>query len=80
MAVHGPADQRGAPADAQVQTERLGDVHHYAWRACHRNQTAYINERDGERFGDWEPQQCAVRNYSTPNNWNGDVHGCTMRS
>lgn len=45
----------------QVQTERLGDVHHFAWRACHRNQTVYINERDGERFGDWEPHQCAVR-------------------
>ena len=44
----------------QVQTERLGDVHHFAWRACHRNQTVYINERDGERFGDWQPQQCAV--------------------
>jgi hypothetical protein len=46
---------------SQIQTERMGDIHHYAWRARFRNQTVYINPRDGERFGDWEPLQCAVR-------------------
>ncbi|KAK9813868.1 hypothetical protein WJX73_002532 [Symbiochloris irregularis] len=43
----------------QVQTEVMGDIHHYAWRARHRNQTVYINKRDGERFGNWTHQQCA---------------------
>ena len=44
----------------QVQTEMMGDIHHYAWRARHRNQTVYINRRDGERFGNWTHQECAV--------------------
>lgn len=44
----------------QVQTEVMGDIHHYAWRARHRNQTVYINKRDGERFGNWTSDQCAV--------------------
>lgn len=44
----------------QVQTEVMGDIHHYAWRARHRNQTVYINKRDGERFGNWTYSQCAV--------------------
>lgn len=45
----------------QIQTEMMGDIHHYAWRARHRNQTVYINKRDSERFGDWTAEQCAVR-------------------
>ncbi|KAL0050159.1 hypothetical protein WJX82_005404 [Trebouxia sp. C0006] len=44
----------------QIQTEMMGDIHHYAWRARHRNQTVYINKRDSERFGDWTSQQCAT--------------------
>ena len=44
----------------QIQTEMMGDIHHYAWRARHRNQTVYINKRDSERFGDWTAEQCAV--------------------
>ena len=44
-----------------MQTEVMGDIHHYAWRARHRNQTVYINKRDGERFGNWTHHQCAVR-------------------
>lgn len=44
----------------QVQTQMMGDLHHYAWRARHRNQTVYINKRDSERFGDWTSEQCAV--------------------
>jgi len=49
----------------QIQTEMMGDIHHYAWRARHRNQTVYINKRDSERFGDWTSQQCAVRHSLT---------------
>ena len=45
----------------QVQTEVMGDIHHYAWRARFRNQTVYINKRDGERFGNWTHHQCAVK-------------------
>ncbi|EIE21972.1 hypothetical protein COCSUDRAFT_66769 [Coccomyxa subellipsoidea C-169] len=44
----------------QLQTARMGDIHHFAWRARFRNQTIYINKRDGERFGDWEPLQCST--------------------
>ncbi len=44
----------------QVQTEEMGDIHHYAWRARFRNQTVYINKRDSERFGEWASQQCSV--------------------
>ena len=44
----------------QVQTEQMGDIHHYAWRARRRNQTAYIAPRDGERFGTWTRDQCAT--------------------
>ena len=49
-----------------VQTQAMGDLHHFAWRARHRNQTAYINKRDGERFGDWTPAQCAVSKHDSP--------------
>lgn len=45
----------------QIQTDKMGDIHHFAWRARFRNQTIYINKRDGERFGDWESLQCSVR-------------------
>ena len=38
----------------------MGDIHHYAWRARRRNQTAYIAPRDGERFGTWTKDQCAT--------------------
>lgn len=48
------------PVAVQIQTEMMGDIHHYAWRARHRNQTMYINKRDSERFGDWTAEQCAV--------------------
>lgn len=50
----------------QIQTEMMGDIHHYAWRARHRNQTMYINKRDRERFGDWTAEQCAVRQHTQP--------------
>jgi hypothetical protein len=38
----------------------MGDIHHYAWRARRRNQTAYIAPRDGERFGTWTKDQCST--------------------
>ena len=44
----------------QVQTERMGDIHHFAWRCRHRNQTVYIDKRDADRFGDWTVDQCAT--------------------
>lgn len=47
----------------QVQTEMMGDLHHYAWRARHRNQTVYIHQRDAERFGNWTSEQCSVRRH-----------------
>ncbi len=28
------------------QTHMMADIHHYAWRAKHLNQTVYLNERD----------------------------------
>jgi hypothetical protein len=31
------------------QTDVLGDVHHFAWRALHLNQTVYLNPRDLEK-------------------------------
>ena len=31
------------------QTDQLADVHHFAWRAHHKNQTVYLNPRDLER-------------------------------
>ena len=43
---------------SQIQTEVMGDIHHYAWRCLHRNQTIYIDKRDGARFGDWTHPQC----------------------
>ena len=50
----------------QIQTEMMGDIHHYAWRARHRNQTVYINKRDSECFGDWTSEQCAVSTSTDP--------------
>ena len=28
------------------QTERMGDIHHFAWRAMHANESTFISERD----------------------------------
>ena len=42
----------------QVQTAMMGDIHHFAWRAQHANETQYIVPRDRDRFGDWQPLQC----------------------
>lgn len=42
----------------QVQTDMMGDIHHYAWRATGANETRYIEPRDEARFGDWEPLHC----------------------
>lgn len=42
----------------KIQTEMMGDIHHYAWRARHRNQTVYINQKDAQRFGDWASLKC----------------------
>ena len=61
-------DARGVAE--QVQTEMMGDIHHFAWRARHRNQTVYLNKRDAERFGDWASEDCNVRGLAclrTPN-------------
>ncbi len=41
-----------------IQTEMMGDIHHFAWRARHRNQTLYVNKRDAERFGSWPSLMC----------------------
>lgn len=46
------------PPRPQVQTAVMGDIHHYALRCRHANETVYIQERDRHRFGDWEPLQC----------------------
>jgi hypothetical protein len=48
-------------ARAQVQTDMMGDLHHFAWRALHRNQTVYLDRRDAQRFGDWRSEDCDVR-------------------
>ena len=42
----------------------MGDIHHYAWRARHRNQSVYINKRDSERFGNWEALQVSTGSVS----------------
>jgi hypothetical protein len=33
------------------QTDTLADIHHFAWRALHVNQTVYLNPRDLMRCG-----------------------------
>lgn len=48
----------GLDQSFQVQTETMGDIHHFAWRARFRNQTVYISPRDSERFGSWNKEQC----------------------
>ncbi|KAL4450135.1 hypothetical protein ABPG77_010804 [Micractinium sp. CCAP 211/92] len=48
----------GLDKSFQVQTAMMGDIHHYALRCRHANETVYIEERDRHRFGDWEPLQC----------------------
>lgn len=39
----------------------MGDIHHFAWRALHRNQTVYLDARDAQRFGGWRSEDCDVR-------------------
>ena len=33
----------------------MGDIHHFAWRAFHVNQTVYLRERDLEKCDDPTP-------------------------
>lgn len=47
-----------------VQTEMMGDIHHFAWRARHRNQTVYVHKRDAERFGRWPSVMCDTVRWS----------------
>jgi hypothetical protein len=34
----------------KAQTQRLGDIHHYAWRANRRNETVYLDPGDERRW------------------------------
>lgn len=47
----------------KVQTEVVGDVHHFAWRARRPEHVAYINPRDQARFGgpEWAAENVRVR-------------------
>lgn len=40
------------------QTTTMGDIHHFAWRAYHLNQTKYLSPRDEFKFGNWSDAQC----------------------
>ncbi|KAG2434032.1 hypothetical protein HXX76_007760 [Chlamydomonas incerta] len=42
------------------QTHMMADIHHYAWRAKHINQTVYLNERDFYKVGHWPAGQCGT--------------------
>eukprot|EP00879_Flechtneria_rotunda_P027722 GHRR01029709.1.p1 GENE.GHRR01029709.1~~GHRR01029709.1.p1 ORF type:complete len:256 (+),score=63.24 GHRR01029709.1:320-1087(+) len=39
-------------------TSQLGDIHHFAWRANHPNETVYQSERDAIRFTNWTKAEC----------------------
>lgn len=32
------------------QTQAMGDIHHYAWRAYHLNQTVYLADGDVRKY------------------------------
>ncbi|KAI8470588.1 MAG: hypothetical protein J3K34DRAFT_385246 [Monoraphidium minutum] len=40
------------------QTARMGDIHHWAWRATKRNESVYLNPRDEARFAHWSRTAC----------------------
>eukprot|EP01026_Neomeris_dumetosa_P004514 TRINITY_DN1120_c0_g1_i7.p1 TRINITY_DN1120_c0_g1~~TRINITY_DN1120_c0_g1_i7.p1 ORF type:complete len:345 (-),score=39.36 TRINITY_DN1120_c0_g1_i7:207-1241(-) len=42
------------------QTEKMGDIHHFAWRARYPNQTEYLDARDAHRFRDWSFLDCST--------------------
>lgn len=51
-----PVPRTSSPSPSkpqQAQTEVMGDIHHFAWRATQPNQTVYLNPRDAVRFGNW---------------------------
>lgn len=35
----------------KVQTDSMGDIHHFAWRANKANESTYLNPRDTIRYG-----------------------------
>ncbi|WIA28051.1 hypothetical protein OEZ86_010636 [Tetradesmus obliquus] len=39
-------------------TAMLGDIHHFAWRASHANETVYQSQRDEIRFANWSKSEC----------------------
>ena len=44
----------------KVQTQSLGDIHHWAWRARYPHEVEYLDQRDKERFGgeEWSGEKC----------------------
>jgi len=41
----------GLDRSFQEQTAAFGDLHHFAWRAYHLNETVYLDPRDLEKCG-----------------------------
>lgn len=41
------------------QTQAMGDIHHFAWRAYHANQTVYLADGDVRKYV-LCPQCCAL--------------------
>eukprot|EP01025_Chloroclados_australasicus_P033323 TRINITY_DN3394_c0_g2_i1.p1 TRINITY_DN3394_c0_g2~~TRINITY_DN3394_c0_g2_i1.p1 ORF type:complete len:602 (-),score=77.39 TRINITY_DN3394_c0_g2_i1:347-2152(-) len=41
------------------QTDKMGDIHHFGWRARYANQTVYLNPRDNQRFKNWTFLDCS---------------------
>lgn len=50
----------GLDTSFRDQTHMMTDIHHYAWRALHMNQTVYLNPRDLHKVGHWPSGQCGT--------------------
>ncbi|MEW5301672.1 MAG: hypothetical protein WDW36_004517 [Sanguina aurantia] len=50
----------GLDTSFRDQTAMMGDIHHFAWRAVHLNQTVYLKPRDLLKIGHWPTGECGT--------------------
>lgn len=55
------------------QTQAMGDLHHWAWRANRRAESTYIDPRDAARFANWTGDACRVSEPCTEAQTNTDL-------
>mmetsp|Transcript_1977 Transcript_1977/g.4896 ORF Transcript_1977/g.4896 Transcript_1977/m.4896 type:complete len:140 (+) Transcript_1977:1246-1665(+) len=58
----------------KVQSNAIGDIHHYAWRCRHANCTSYIDQDVGRLYGHFTAEECSASKTCMDKHTNVDIH------